>query len=152
PPPPVVQPTTQTYTNATYGLQFQYPLYMNFVTPTYANLTDKVVQAQIPQTQYPGTNFGDAAFAVSASAAKNLADCLKQSPPENGDGFKTKVSINGTDFYMTKSSGVGAGNLYESKIYRTVKSTGGACIELNETIHTSQIANYPAGTVTAVDK
>ena len=146
-------PTTQTYSNATYGFSFTYPVGLNFVTPTYANLQDKVVQVQIPQNQYPNTNFGDAAFAVSASSAKDLADCLKKSQtPENGDGFKTKTTINGVDFYMTSSSGAGAGNLYESKVYRTVKSTGGACIELDETIHTSNIGNFPAGTVTEVDK
>ena len=152
PPPPAAAPTTQTYSNATYGFEFQYPVSMNFVTPTYANLTDKIVQVQIPQSAYPGTNFGDAAFSVSASGAKDLADCLKQNSPENGDGFKTKVSINGMDFYMTSSNGAGAGNLYESKVYRLVKSTGGSCIELNETIHTGNIGNYPAGTVMEVDK
>jgi hypothetical protein len=151
-PPPASVPTTQTYTNATYGIQFEYPLYMTFVTPSYANLTDKIVQVQIPRTEYSGTNFGDAAISVSAGTAKTLADCLKLSPPENGDGFKTKVVINGVDFYMTKSTGVGAGNLYESNIYRTVKSPGGACIEINETIHTSNIGNYTPGTVTEVNK
>jgi hypothetical protein len=152
PPTPPVSPTTQKYSNATYGFSFDYPVTAQFVTPSYPDLQDKIVQVQIGKDQYPNTNFGDAAFSVSAGAAKDLAACLKLSPPENGDGFKTKVTINGTDFYMTKSSGVGAGNLYESNIYRTVRSTGGACIELNETIHTSNIANYPAGTVTEVNK
>jgi hypothetical protein len=152
PPPPAVTPTTQTYTNATYGFTFEYLKEMKFVTPTYPNLQDKIVQMQISKDQYPGTNFGDAAFAVSAQSAKSLADCLKLSPPENGDGFKTKVNINGVDFYMTASSGAGAGNLYESKIYRTVKSPNGACIELNETLHTGNISNYPEGSVTQVNK
>jgi len=142
----------QTYTNSTYGFEFSYPTTMKFVTPTYANLQDKVVQVQIGQDQYPQTNFGDAAVSVSSQFASSLANCLKLSPPENGDGFKTKVTINGVDFYMTKSTGVGAGNIYDSNIYRTVKSTGGACIEINETIHTSNIANYPQGTVTEVNK
>jgi len=151
PTPTPVTPTTQTYSNATYGFVFDYPLYMQFVTPVYPNLQDKIVQVQIPQTNYPGTNFGDASFSVSAQSAKSLADCLKLTPPENGDGFKTKVSINGVDFYMTKSSGAGAGNLYESNVYRTVKAPNGACLELNETIHTSNIANYPTGTTAQVD-
>jgi hypothetical protein len=152
PPPPPATPTTQSYSNATYGFSFVYPTYMTFVTPTYASLQDKVTQVQIGKDQYPGTNFGDAAVSVSAQFAKDLAACLKLTPPENGDGFKTKASINGVDFYMTKSGGAGAGNLYESNVYRTVKSQNGACIEITETIHTSNIGNYPAGTVTEVNK
>ena len=51
---------------------------------------------------------------------------------------------------MTNSSGAGAGNFYESKVYRTIKNTGGICIEISETIHTSNIGNYTPGTVTQV--
>lgn len=142
----------QTYSNATYGFEFTYPKSMQFTTPTYPNLQDKVVQVQIPQSAYPNTNFGDAAFSVSASFAKNLADCLAQTPPEGGDGFKTPVTINGVQFYMTSTTGAGAGNIYEGRIYRTIKSTGGACIELSEMLHTSNIGNYPPDTVTAVNK
>ncbi len=150
--PAPIKPTAQTYTNGTYNFRFEYPSYMEFVDVTYANLSDKIVQLQIKQNQYPGTNFGDAAFTVSATSAKDLADCLKQSPPPNGDGFKTKVAINGTNFYMTNSSGAAAGNLYESKIYRALRGNRGACLELSETIHTSNIGNYPTGTVTEVNK
>jgi len=144
-------PQLQTYQNGTYGFEFQYPQNMVFVTPNYANLQDKIVEVSIPQTDYPKTNFGDAAFSVSASFARSLASCLAMNAPENGDGFKTKTQINGQTFYMSPGSGVGAGNLYESKIYRTL-SGNQTCIELNETLHTANIGNFPAGTVTAVDK
>lgn len=141
----------QTYKNGTYGFEFQYPSDTVFVTPNYALLEDKIVEIGIPQTDYPKTNFGDAAFSVSASFAKSLAACLSQNPPENGDGFKTKTELNGIPFYMTSSTGAGAGNRYNSKIYRTL-SGNQTCLELNETIHTSVIDNYPPGTVTEVDK
>ncbi|HEX5429476.1 MAG TPA: hypothetical protein VFX17_00125 [Patescibacteria group bacterium] len=140
---------TQTYSNSTYGFSFDYPNSMQFVTPTYPNLDDKVVQIQIGQDQYPGTNFGDAAFGVSTQFAKSLSDCLALTPPEGGDGFKTAVTINGTQFNMTKSNGAGAGNIYESNVYRTLHNNN--CIEIDETIHTSNIGNYPAGSVTEVD-
>ena len=152
PPTPVsTTPTTQTYTNGTYGFKFDYPTSMLFVTPTYANLEDKIVQVQIPQSTYPKTNFGDAALSVSSQFAKDLASCLKLSPPEGSDGFKTKATINGVNFYMTNSNGAGAGNFYEGKVYRTIKAAGGACIEVAETIHTGNIDNYPTGTVVEVD-
>jgi len=123
---------------------------MRLVTPTYGNLKDEVVQVQIPKSAYPGTNFDDAAISVSAQHAKALNDCLALSPPEGSDGFKTKTTINGVDFYMTNSSGAGAGNFYDSKVYRTFRSRADTCIEISETIHTSNIDNYTPGSVTEV--
>ena len=151
-PGPAPTPSTKTYSNAKYGFSFEYPTSMQFVTPNYANLEDTVVQVQIPRGAYGGTNFGDAAISVSAQHAKALDDCLALSPPEGSDGFKTKTTINGVNFYMTNSSGAGAGNFYDSKVYRTFKSTGGACIEISETIHTLNIDNYTPGTVTQVSQ
>ena len=125
---------------------------MQVVTPTYGNLKDEVVQVQIPKKAYTGTNFDDAAISVSTQSAKSLNDCLSLTPPEGSDGFKTKITINGVSFYMTNSNGAGAGNFYESKVYRTAKSAGGTCIEISETIHTSNIGNYTPGTVTEVNQ
>ncbi len=147
-PPPAS--TTQVYSNGTYGFTFQYPQDLSFVTPNYATLQDKIVELSIPHDAYPKTNFGDAAFSVSASYEKTLADCLKASPPENSDGFKTQTTINGTTYYMTKGSGAGAGNRYNTTAYRTFKGTQ-TCIEINETIHTASIGNFTPGSVTEVD-
>ncbi|MBU6447718.1 hypothetical protein KGQ24_02680 [Patescibacteria group bacterium] len=145
------QQQLQTYKNGTYNFEFQYPADLTFVTPIYASLEDKIVQVQIPQSAYPKTNFGDAAFSVSAQYAANLQDCLKLNAPENADKFSTKVTINGIDFYMSQGTGAGAGNYYESRVYRAL-SSGHMCVELNETLHTSNIYNYPPNTVTEVDK
>src|SRR6185436_9291971 len=111
-----------------------------------------IVQVQIPASHYPGTNFNDGAISISAASAKDLAACLKLSPPQNSDGFATKIIINNVDFYMTASSGAAAGNLYESKVYRTLKTLEGACIEINQTIHTANIGNFPVGSVSEVNK
>lgn len=142
--------STQTYRNDTYGFEFQYPDDMSFVTPKYALLQDKIVELGIPQNQYPKTNFGDAAFSVSASYAKSKAECLSMNAPENGDGFKNAITINGIQFYTTTTSGAAAGNRYDGTTYRTLVGNQ-TCIELTETIHTSVLENYPAGTVTEVD-
>ena len=141
---------TQTYKNLTYGFEFQYPASMGFTTPIYAQLEDKVVQLTIPQADYPKTNFGDAAISVSASYAKTLAACLALNPPEGGDGFKTATKFNGLSFFTTKGGGAGAGNDYATRTYRTYTKQQ-TCIEINETIHTSNIGNYTPGTVTSVN-
>lgn len=141
---------TQTYRNGTYGFEFQYPTNMLFVTPSYAHLQDKIVELQIPQGTYPKTNFVDAAFSVSASYSKSLADCLAQNPPEGTDGFKTKATIGGQIFYKTKSYGAAAGNRYASAVYRALLGTQ-TCIELNETIHTADIHLFTPGTAAGID-
>lgn len=149
-PAPQEEAKTQVYRNGTYGFEFTYPKEMVFNTPSYPNLQDKIVQVAFARGEYPKTNFGDAAFSVSASYAKTQAACLTQGPAKIIFG-KDPVRINGADYYKGTDTGAGAGNLYESTIYRTWVGKA-TCIELNETIHTSNLGNYEPGTVTAVDK
>jgi hypothetical protein len=140
------------YQNISYNFRFNYPNDFSFVTPSYANLEDKIVQIQVPKSTYGNTNFGDADFYVSAVYAKSLQDCLKLNLPEGSTGFvdSDKVSINGVSYYKTAGNGAGAGNFYESKTYRTYHND--FCLEIGQTIHTSNIGNYTPGTVTEVDK
>lgn len=149
----IVPPNTPLlYKNVQYNFQFNYPQEFNFTTPNYANLADKIVQLELPQSAYPKTNFGDANFYASAVYAKSSEECLKLNLPEGSTGFSDtdKVTINKVGFYETSGNGAGAGNFYESKIYRTYHND--FCFEIGETIHTSNIENYTPGTVTEVDK
>lgn len=142
----------QTYLNSDYGFELKYsPTKMDFMKSNYALLDNKIIGVGMNPDDYKNTNFGDASISISESPAKTLAACLQLNPPENGDGFKTPVEINGVTFYMTKSSGVGAGNIYESDVYRTLTKKS-QCFEFNLTLHTSNIGNYPSGTVTEVHK
>lgn len=150
-PPAQIPPESQTYLNGTYGFKFTHPSNFVFVTPTYANLEDKIVQLQIDSKMYPKTNFGDANLAVSAVYAKSPDDCLAMNPPEGATGFKVKTLIKGFDFHKAKSSGAAAGNLYEATVYRGFFGNQ-TCIELTEMIHTMNLANYQPGAVTEVDK
>ena len=146
-----LKPAIQTYTNSSYNFSFDYPEDFTFVTPTYGNLKEEIVQVQMGNKSYPKTNFDDAAVSVSTSFAKSQADCLKlPSTASAKDSFSNPQTINGVTFYSVKGSDAGAGNLYQSHIYRTYKNSN--CLELNQTVHTSNINNYPAGTVTEVDQ
>jgi len=150
PPPTTVAAATQTYNNSAYNFQFDYPTAFTFTDANYANLENKIVQVQIPSSTYPKTNFGDAAFTVSESAPKTLADCLTINAPEGGTAFTDSTTINGIKFYSTRGQGAGAGNFYATKIYRTFLSP--QCFEIVETVHTGNIGNYEPGTVTEVDQ
>lgn len=148
--PPTTSSATQTYKNGTYGFEFQYPVNMVFVTPNYTLLQDKILELQIPGNDYPDTNFGDAAISVSASFAPSTSSCLALDLPIS-NGFKVQRDINGVTFNVATSTEAAAGNLYDSTIYRALVG-GQLCVELKETIHTGNIANYPSGTVSEVNK
>lgn len=141
----------QIYKNQTYGFELKFPKKYEFVTPTYANLEDKIVQIQTEKEAYPNTNFGDAAVALSANFSKNLTECLKLPQIEQVNPFLNNEQINGIEFYFATSSGAAAGNFYEFKTYRALVG-GQLCFEMNEVIHTTNISNYPPGTVLEFDK
>lgn len=146
-----IESPIQTYNNSSYGFQFEYPTKLKFVENNYSLLSDKISQIQIPQSDYLSTNFVDAAFAISAAYTATVSDCLSINQPQNGDGFKTEVEINGVKYFKTATSGAAAGNLYESQVYRTFTNQK-TCLELSTTIHTANIQNFPEGSVTQIDK
>lgn len=147
--PPSAMANWQTYSNGSYNFSFQYPPTFKFYQPTYGGLTNQIVQVQLNNSAYPKTNFDDAAVTVSTDNAKSLSACLNLNSPKNANSFKSQQTINGVQFYTNPSSGAGAGNFYAGTAYRTFDN--GLCLELTETIHTSNIDNFPAGSVTAVD-
>lgn len=103
----------------------------------------------VPQSYEPGTNFGDARFSVGVSADPSaVADCFKTSYGEYASS--TQDTIGDTPFTKLSFSGVGAGNLYETTSYRTVRN--GQCYAVEYTIHSMNIGNYPPGAVQAYDK
>lgn len=139
-----------TYSNQEYKFQFNYPPEFSSTNSNYANLDKKIVQFGLPSSAFPKTNFSDAGFSVSVAPAKTLDQCLAMNPPEGNKGFNSSEIINGISFSEADGSGAGAGNLYESKIYRTFADS--LCFEIAETIHTSNINNFDPGTVTEVNK
>lgn len=148
-PPSNSQPQLQGYANSTYGVSLQYPAGFTFADVTYANLDQKIVQFALDRSNYPGTNFSDAGVAVSMQSTASLKQCLQINLPENAKGFKETRDINGTTFYIGQATGVGAGNIYNSRVYRAYRNN--SCYEIEETIHTSNIGNYEPGTVKEVD-
>lgn len=97
----------------------------------------------IPSIFEPQTNFADAKLTVGMSANNiAVANCLKpDSSAGPNAGFAT-ATINGINYSIFKSAGAGAGNFYETTSYRTLHAS--QCYAIEYTIHSSQIANYPA--------
>jgi hypothetical protein len=97
----------------------------------------------VPRAFEPQTNFADATLTVGGS--KNNAAVAACLTPDQGGGPATATSIatiNDITFTMFKFASAGAGNYYETTSYRTIH--GGECYAIEYTIHSGQIANYPA--------
>ncbi len=102
----------------------------------------KMLTVTVPRAFEPQTNFGGATVIVGRSGSKSaVAQCLI-ADPNAGIASTSTESINGIRFFVSNSTGVGAGNYYETTSYRTVRA--GQCYAVEYTIHSTQIMNYPA--------
>jgi hypothetical protein len=112
----------------------------------------QIAVVTIPRSYMPGTNFSDAKFTVGVSTDK--AELSGTGCPAGVSfseaGGATAVSIHGQAFTKIVRTEAAAGNIYETTSYFTVQN--GGCYAIEYTIHSTNIGNYPAGTVTAFDK
>jgi hypothetical protein len=101
----------------------------------------KVFTLTVPRTFEPQTNFVDATLTVGYSkSSQAIADCLRA---DMGSMTATSTAtINSTLFKVFSSSDVGAGNIYKTTSYRAMHA--GACYAVEYTVHSSELANYPA--------
>ncbi len=142
-----------TYTNSQLGFSLQYPstaTSSEFNFDGYLPLTQTPVASFVlPKSMSVGTNLGEAGVYIGATTSPAIvANCLVATS-DNGEQGVGNATIDGTEFTVSAMSDAGAGNFYESKIYRTVKN--GTCLEIVELLHSGNIDNYPTGTVTAFD-
>ncbi|MDB5265675.1 MAG: hypothetical protein JWM39_388 [Parcubacteria group bacterium] len=150
----------KTFTDSSNTFKFTYPGmfaltgsdagYTNDWSAGSAQLGLVLAQVTIPQSFEPKTNFGDAKFTVGTSAdPAAVKGCLTQA---NGSMTKApvNVTINGVKYAKLTFGDAGAGNLYDTTSYRTVKNN--QCYAIEYTIHSSQFANYPAGSITMFDQ
>ncbi len=141
-----------------YTYSFSYPRDFDLGTGDLANggflYGDAQVTARTPRDafQKPKSNFGDASFTVSvASGTKAVADCYQMPVGGRGvPGATSTVTVNGTSFLTAQTSDAGAGNVYDSRVYRAVFN--GFCFEAALTVHTGNIGMYTPGTVVPFDE
>jgi hypothetical protein len=113
----------------------------DWATNAFGTTGVKAFTLTVPKAFEPQTNFADATLTVGESAnSVALKECL--TPSMEGPSTFSTTTINGIPFSVFKISDAGAGNLYETTSYRTVHA--GECYAVEYTIHSSQIANYPA--------
>jgi hypothetical protein len=132
---PIDFPTTQNYTDAT--------------TTDWKMLGDPIVGTlgftlTIPASFEPQTNFAEAKLTVGWSGGNaSVPECLAPYVGGGPNGAATSsATVNGVTFAVVRATGAGAGNFYETTSYRAMH--GGQCYAIEYTIHSGQIANYPA--------
>lgn len=103
------------------------------------------VSFTVPQSFVQGTNLS-ADTKLSVEVAKNSASCRDQDFLETIQS-RERVDEEGAVYDVLRGGGAAAGNLYEEIVYRLPN-----CYAIRYFIHTTNIGNYPAGTVREHDR
>lgn len=133
------------YSDGTAGFSIRYPADFTAVK------TAKGVMLAIPASLAAGTNLSSADTGVSVEIipASQTCDAKMFLKGYSNVQLQTKTE-NGIDYSFAAVSQGAAGNFYEEDIYAIPETN--PCIGIHYLIHSTNIANYPAGTVTAFDK
>jgi hypothetical protein len=140
--------------------QISYPkdyfLFTNLQVPPYASsyFSDhSAAEAAIiiPTKYFQKTNFSEAGLLISKKSKLSAVDCRKYANGASSTLDLTQSeTVNGIPFAKAEFSGAAAGNLYETKLYRSFRNS--TCYEISLTLHTTNIGNYPPGAVIEVEK
>ncbi len=103
-----------------------------------------------PSYYFPTTNLNEAALILTASSDPGVVASCTQPVADSGEVITGTVTIHGYTFTQSEFVGAAAGNRYDQVFHRTV--VNGTCYEVIYLIHTSEIANYPPGTVVEYDR
>jgi hypothetical protein len=100
--------------------------------------------------QNPKSNYVEAYVTLSIGEdTASVANCYAD-PASVTKMLLSSQTINGITFRTGETSDVGAGQLYHTKIFRTLFNNN--CYELGQTVHTGNIQNYPEDTVVQFDE
>lgn len=144
--------TTTTYAYPPLGFSIQYPkTYTLNESYMYQGLGEEGIpgiKVTVPKALSDETNLSSDS-GVSIEYIPNAESCngstfLYENPPA------TSVTEGGVTYSVATNAGAGAGNYYEEKVYAIAGAN--PCIAVRYYIHSTQIANYPAGTKKEFDK
>ena len=138
------------------GISFSYPRDFDLREGENASggfLKTPMVQVRFPQDAYqePKSNFGEAYMTVSSdNDPKAFSSCFDFAGFGRQAGPSVMRMINGIAFRFATTTDVGAGNIYDSQVFRAQYKQ--RCYEFALTVHTGNIGNYPERTVIEFDK
>lgn len=142
------------YRDTEFGFSIEYPetaASSNTDFTGYLPLTQTpVISFILPRSMGEGTNLSEAGIYIGATSTPDIMERCSTSSIGVGETFIGTTTINGATFGVFTSVEAGAGNLYDSTAFRTVHNA--RCLEIVELIHSTNVANYPEGTVVEFDK
>jgi hypothetical protein len=142
------------YTNSATGFSLTYPDFFAPALPVPGNykFAPGLTLSVIDSPFYENTNLSEAyLFVGSSSDAQMVATCTE--PNQKGGAPEQPIGnevINGYTFVHSSSEGVAAGNSYQQEVYRMARSE--VCYEVILYLHSTNVGNYPDGTVTEFDR
>jgi hypothetical protein len=146
-----MQAATSTYATTTFSVVYpsDYTLDQTYVN-TQVNPKKPIhgLKFTIPMRVATGTNLSNDTY-ISIESLPRAKICT-------GDIYLAanvkplSFSENGVQYSVATSSDAGAGNLYEETVYAFAGSS--PCTAVRYFIHSTQLANYPTGTVQAFDR
>jgi hypothetical protein len=150
PPPTPALPVTHTFATSTYSI----------VYPDGYTADEKYAYQGVPKKPIPGVKFtipGTTATGTNLSTDSGVSvESLPHAKACTGDIFiyqnvkSHDLTVGSTTWSMASTSDAGAGNFYEEQVYAVKDSK--PCTAVRYYIHSTNIANYPAGAVTAFDR
>jgi len=142
------------YQNDSLGFEIWYPQGTEIRKENlegYLSLTQNgLVGFFLPRELFTGTNLGEAAVIIGTSTDEKIVSRCQQVNITNDEKDLGEQIIANQNFKKFSATGVGAGNIYESIIYRIVKNN--VCWEIVELLHSGNIYNYPEDTVVEFNK
>lgn len=148
---PVEQvPSTSTYATSTFSVTYPntFTIDSSYAYEQFAGKPIHGVKFTIPQSIATSTNLSSDTY-VSVETLPRANSC-------SGDIYLLEnvrsqtVSDAGVTYSVASSTGAGAGNIYEEIVYALPNSK--PCTAIRYYIHSTQIANYPEGTVTEFNR
>jgi len=137
------------YNNPATDISLTYPDTFAPALPVVGNYkTDPELTLNLIDTaSYEKTNLSEAYLFISSTSDSQVVGTCTE-PNESGGGPEQVIGeevINGYTFVHSTSDGAGAGNYYQQEIFRMVNN--GVCYEVIYFMHSTNVGNYPAGTV-----
>ncbi|MBY0473184.1 MliC family protein [Patescibacteria group bacterium] len=146
------QESWKAYASSKFGFSILYPMdYTADASYQYQamgpGLEINGVKFTIPTTMATGTNLSSDTY-VSVEQLSDATACSASLFLDDAKNPGT-VTENSVEYSVATGGGAGAGNLYEEIVYAIPGTM--PCTAIRYMIHSTQLANYPAGTRTAFD-
>jgi len=108
------------------------------------------VVVKLDLADFKGTNLGEASVSVGVSDDATIVAACSAGKPAQGEKANGSATLGGVKFNRFAFEDEGAGNRYDSTIYRA--TSDGNCYELVEFLHFAAMENFSPGALKQFDR